>query len=303
MPKIVLNPRLENNIKIVEFREYFNAPPDKQEELMRDYEDGYLLVLRGYRFDAGREVLSKITFPNEKRAKKIFLSTPENDHMDHAREAEWKMIKEEFLAGDTVRIQSFYDGVVAANTELFRLIDGLFPRYRYKKKLCIYNLSEMLGHNLHFDSPQHAGEWTQVRAFVNVDDFPRIWHLSERLEQVADRYYEKAGAAATIGAHPREFTRTITRAVYGDRYDSGSHTYPKHCLAFQPGEVWFLNPNMTAHEVVYGRRLLDGVFLFDQRDLRNRARYYPALVKNIHKQKIGAANYWARRFIKSISPS
>lgn len=57
MPKIVLNPRLENNIKIVEFREYFNAPPDKQEELMRYYEDGYLLVLRGYRFEAGREVL------------------------------------------------------------------------------------------------------------------------------------------------------------------------------------------------------------------------------------------------------
>jgi len=36
-----------------------------------------------------------------------------------------------------------------------------------------------------------------------------------------------------------------------------------HSIAFQPGEVWFLNPNMLAHEVVYGRRVMDGVFLFE----------------------------------------
>jgi len=294
MPRIVLNPRLENHVKLVDYKEYFDAPAAKQDELMDWYEHGYMLVLTNYRFQAGREHLSTILFPNEKRAKKIALATPDNPHDDGTREREWTYVEQELLAADPARMAAFRSAVVAANTELFRLVDGLFPRYRYTRRMCIYNLSEMFSHNLHFDSPQHAGEVTQVRAFVNLDDYPRIWHLAGRLEEYAKHFYGEGRLERTIGAHPREFTRQLTRTAFGDRYESGSRDHPQHNLAFQPGEVWFLNPNMTAHEVVYGRRLLDGVFMFDAGDLRHPGRFFPEIVRDIHRQEIGPARHWAR---------
>ena len=302
MPRIVLNPRLENHIKILDFADYFNASPDRQNELMDWYENGFMIVLRGYQFQAGREHLSTITFPNDKRAKKILLSTPDNDHGDGPREREWAYVNDELLQGDAQRIERFRQSVVAANTELIRLVAGLFPRYHYTKRMCIYNLSEMFSHNLHFDSPQHAGDATQVRAFVNLDDFPRIWSLGARLEQLAEAHYDEAGLEQTIGEHPREFTRRLTRSVFGDRYESGARYHPKHNLAFYPGEVWFLNPNMTAHEVIYGRRLLDAVFLFDQADLRNGTRYYPKIMQAVHEQKLGRAQTWARKLLHRLTP-
>jgi hypothetical protein len=44
--------------------------------------------------------------------------------------------------------------------------------------------------------------------------------------------------------------------------------------------------------VVYGRRLLDGVFLFEADKLRNPHRYYPAIVDTLHRQQLGALAYW-----------
>jgi hypothetical protein len=89
-------------------------------------------------------------------------------------------------------------------------------------------------------------------------------------------------------------------AAFGDRYDSGGNIQPKHTAAFQPGEVWFLNPNMLAHEVVYGKRLLDAVFLFDQSGLLDKSRYFPAIAERVHKQKLSPAGYWARRVFNRL---
>jgi hypothetical protein len=100
------------------------------------------------------------------------------------------MVNTELLHNDEALISEFYRNVAAANSEVFRLIESLFPLYNYTKKLCVYNLTEMLCHNLHFDSPQHANEKSQVRIFINIDNFPRIWHLSESLESVAHRNYD-----------------------------------------------------------------------------------------------------------------
>ena len=301
MPKLVINPRLENNIRLIDYRKYANAGLERQQELMRWYEGGDLLVLTNYRFDAGREVFSRVLFPNEKRAKKIMLHCEELDHGEPPRKAAWD-VAAEFLPACNVSPEEFRAAVLAANQELITLVDTLFPHYRYDKRLCIYNLSEMLSHNLHFDSPQHADAHTQMRAFVNLDDFPRIWNISRRLEDVSSEFYQKGHLEETIGEHPREFTRRLTHAAFGDRYDSGGHFQPKHAVAFQPGEVWFLNPNMLAHEVVYGRRLLDAVFLFDQACLLDPDRYFPTIVQRLHEQKLTAPGYWWRKALKSMRP-
>jgi hypothetical protein len=90
MPKIVRNPRIRDNIRLVDYKQYFRAGSDRQTELMEWYERGDLLVLTNYRFDAGREFLSKIIFPNG--TKKLMLHTADIDHGEGPREREWNEV-------------------------------------------------------------------------------------------------------------------------------------------------------------------------------------------------------------------
>ena len=293
MAKIVRNPNVADRIKIIDYKAYANAAAELSAELTDWYENGHLLILRNYKFEAGCRTFNKLLFPNKKYAAKTILHVNEEVHGEPPRKREWEEMGK-LLEPTDVDIDEFRSAVGAANAELIRLADELFPYYRYEKRYCVYNLTEMLAHNMHFDSPQHAGEFSQLRIFVNLDDFPRIWRVGDTIEQVAGDCYETASLQETIGEHPRQFTRNTTIAAFGDRYQSGAHNRPMHSVAFQPGEVWFLNPNMVAHEVVYGRRLLDGVFLFDASHLRNPDRYYPAIVEQLHKQQLGRGGFWWR---------
>lgn len=281
MPKIVRNPRIRDNIKLIDYRTYFNGSEERQRELMNWYEGGELLALTNYRFDTGRAAFQSVSFPNG--TKKLMLHTPEADHGEPPRTREWETIAQ-ILGGDPQKIANFRAAVTAANAELIRLMVGLFPHYHFTKKMCIYNFTEMLNINLHFDSPAHADSSAHLRAFVNLDDFPRVWQVAQDLWTTAAEFYAVSGAGETRAQHPREFTRAMTRTAFGDRYDSGSRPWHKHSIAFQPGEVWMVYPNVTAHEVTYGRRLLDAVFLFAETDFLDKTKHYPTIVNDLHER-------------------
>lgn len=294
MAKIVLNPRVPNRIRTIDFRKYADGTAADSEELTRWYESGDLLILANYRFKAGQDVFHRVPFPNKRGHNKLILTLDEERHGEPPREEEWSAALENVAKTD-VTPEQFTEAVRLANDELLALSDRLFPRYRYVTRFCIYNLTEMLAHNMHFDSPQHAGDFTQLRAFVNIDTFPRIWRIGGTLEQMVQNCYRSAELAKTIGKHPRMFSRQTTLASFGDRYESGAHPYPMHSIAFEPGEVWFLNPNMLAHEVVYGRRIMDGVFLFEASGLQDSERFYPTIVDRLHRKHLGPLRYSIRK--------
>ncbi|HEY8592019.1 MAG TPA: Kdo hydroxylase family protein [Sphingomicrobium sp.] len=291
MAKIVMNPRVPDRIRVVEFERYAGQTGAQAEELTDWYENGDLIMVKNYRFRAGRDVFNKVVLPNVRGRNKLLLHIDEALHGEGPRVFEWQAAKEGVEASG-VPFEQFEAAVRAANAELLQISDQLFPFYQYSKRYCIYNLAEMLAHNMHFDSPEHAGDCTQLRAFVNIDKFPRIWRIGGSLEDMAGNCYRTAKLQRTIRQHARVFTRETTLASFGDRYESGAHGYPMHSIAFQPGDVWFLNPNMLAHEVVYGRRVLDGVFLFDANQLRNSDRFYPRIVERIHRRSLGPLRYW-----------
>ncbi len=234
----------------------------------------------------------QVPFPNKLGQTKLFLHLDGESAMaSRSREEAWAAARES-VAKTPVSQEEFEAAVRQANDELLALSDRLFPHYRYAQRLCLYNFAEMLAHNMHFDSPEHAGHLTQLRAFVNVDNYPRIWRVGGTLEEMASNCYRSADLKKTMAKHPRTFSRQTTLSSFGDRYESGAHPYPMHSIAFQPGDVWFLNPNMLAHEVIYGRRILDGVFLFEQSGLRDPERYYPVIIDRLHRKHLGPVGYW-----------
>ncbi len=75
---------------------------------------------------------------------------------------------------------------------------------------------------MHFDSPEHAGHLTQLRAFVNVDNYPRIWRVGGTLEEMASNCYRSADLKKTTAKHPRTFCGRPRCPRSGDRYEQGA---------------------------------------------------------------------------------
>jgi hypothetical protein len=67
MPKIVINPRIPNNIKIIEYSDYVSGGAEKSRELAPLYEAGHLIVLKGYKFKSGIDFFTTVNFPNTKQ--------------------------------------------------------------------------------------------------------------------------------------------------------------------------------------------------------------------------------------------
>jgi hypothetical protein len=302
MAKIVINARVPNRIRIVDYRKYSKGGAAESRELTDWYENGDLIILANYRFKSGRDVFCHVPFPNKRGENKLRLHLDADRHGEKIRDREWAAAREA-VEKTSISQSDFEAAVRQANDELLNLCDRLFQHYSYDKRYCIYNLTEMLAHNMHFDSPQHAGDFTQLRAFVNIDNYPRIWRIGGTLEEMANNCYRSADLKKTMGSHARMFSRKTTLASFGDRYESGAHPHPMHSIAFQPGEIWFLNPNMLAHEVVYGRRILDGVFLFEQAGLRNPERFYPTIVDRLHRKHLGPFGYWWRKLRNGFAPT
>jgi hypothetical protein len=55
MPKIIRNPHLRDNIKLVDYKTHFRAGAERAAELAEWYETGEVIVLTNYRFDTGRD--------------------------------------------------------------------------------------------------------------------------------------------------------------------------------------------------------------------------------------------------------
>ncbi len=47
--------------------------------------------------------------------------------------------------------------------------------------------------------------------------------------------------------------------------------------------------------MVYGRRILDGVFLFEESGLRNPKRYYPNIIDRLHRKHLGPLGHWLEK--------
>ncbi len=156
MARVVLNPRAPKRIREVDYRTYSRGDEARSAELTRWYENGDLIILKNYRFEAGRDVFHHVPFPSKLGQTKLFLHFDPVRHGMPVREDYWAAARES-VAKTHITQERFEDAIRQANDELLTLSDRLFPYYEYSSRLCLYNFSEMLAHNLHFDSLSTPG--------------------------------------------------------------------------------------------------------------------------------------------------
>lgn len=204
--------------------------------MLRAYASGKVLVLRGHRFQAGRQVLCRTTLPATPGRTRIVLAAADGDPRDASPRAAdlipegWRFLCQAALGDDLAASVALRDAVRAANGELDDLVAALFPCCRFARRCFVYDLAEAFGPGPCYDGADTGSKpQVQLRAFVNLDDLPRLWYVG----------VPATGASGASGA---------------------SAARRRHSVLFKPGEVWFANTAITPHEVIYGRRLLEGVF-------------------------------------------
>jgi hypothetical protein len=278
MATIQLSPAIPNNIVELTIND--------REELQDAYERGDLIILKGVRIEADFEFLSSIRVPApDNKRKKYFLTHPSQYAMDRNRDDVWQYFRNRVFPDDPLGFARFQDEVQRVNTQILEIGEQAFSCY--PKRCCplTWKFQAVKGENLHIDNIDGCDRAARLRVFINLSTSQRVWGLGGHLRSYADAHFESADLRRHAGAAYR-FNQTLSLAAFGRSIDDCSDRYPRHIVRFAPGEVWFVNSTVVAHQVLSGDLLAIGSFVFPYRAYKHREQALPSIVSDICRDRM-----------------
>ena len=245
------------------------------------YEKGYLIVLKGSKLRADFDFLSQIRIPapNDQRRKYV-LTHPSHQHLEVDRSRAWSYFREVVFKADRAAFQRFSNEVRSVNQQMLDLIAEAFPAYRFGSCPLVWKFQDIHGENLHIDNLDGCEHTARLRAFANLATTPREWAIGAHLRHYAAQYLD--AAALRVHRHsPYDFNLALTIAAFGYSNQDAGPRYPRHFVTFEPGDVWFLNSAVTAHQVLRGTLLLVSSFTFPYESFRHPQEALPRLVSDL----------------------
>ncbi len=129
------------------------------------------------------------------------------------------------------------------------LVKEIFNDYSYERN----------GHGLGYRPMVTGPEWIHfdskpvdkmvLTCYLNLDILPRIYKISHTF-----LWLIKNERKAMLKIKKAESFYPVTiRANTIKNKGVINNTTPKHTILFDPGTIWFFNPHMISHEVVFGR--------------------------------------------------
>jgi len=269
----------------------FEVGPTGSPEAHRSYEAGNLLVLRGLKVDADFAFLDAMQVGGEEnKHKKFFLTHPQHYALERNRDVEWRDFRRLAFPhtwSGRRAYRYFRAQVLSVNTQIAEIARRVFPRYRTHAQMIAWKFQHVRGENLHIDNIDQCERWARLRIFVNLGRSARIWAISHHLRKFADDHFEAAGLAR-YADKPYEFNQTLSAVAFGESQKAALSAAPRHYLYFEPGEVWFLNSMVSAHQVLYGTRAAIATFPFSYDDYECPDEALPRIVDQLCRARARA---------------
>jgi hypothetical protein len=119
-----------------------------------------------------------------------------------------------------------------------------FPRYKsWGQRQSSWRFQTSENETFHWDF--YSRPEAYVRAFVNLDSEPRVWHVGPLLPDYC--------AACGIRRRPKDDINAVAfRATI--RFDSQMDG-PWMMIRFPPQSLWLIQSQLVAHRIAYGRRM------------------------------------------------
>lgn len=129
------------------------------------------------------------------------------------------------------------------------LVKEIFSAYSYERN----------GHGIGYRPMVTGPEWMHfdtkpvdkmaLTCYLNLDNLPRIYKISHTFPWLI----KNERKAMTKLKKAESFYPVTIRANTIKNKGVINNRTPKHTILFDPGTIWFFNPHMVSHEVVFGR--------------------------------------------------
>jgi hypothetical protein len=283
MAEIHLNPALPNNI--------VELGIDDCDRMRHYYEKGYLIILNGVQIEADFDFLKGIPIiALNSRRKKYILTHPAHYRLEKQRDDVWEFFKDKVFQHDLFRFSRFQEQVFLVNRQVLELCRRAFPSYRCSSQPITWKFLNTRGENLHIDNIDGCDKSARLRVFVNLGTEDRIWGLGNHLRNYSDMHFRPANLGRYAGLTYR-FNQALSLSAFGRSTDVTGNQHSRHIIHFKPGEVWFLNSSVTAHQIIRGTLCLIGSFVFPYRCYHDPKLTLPSLVAEICRLEMGAWPY------------
>jgi hypothetical protein len=256
--------------------------------LIPEYEANRLIVLKDYRlpidFDAFAEMNANTQAASpalQKQLKKL-MATHILQASPASTEPLHRAIFETFCNGDEVLFNRVQSAMRAAHEAVLELFRTCFPNYEHFRVVPSVRLTRTMFENLHWDNHNIDDDFQQVRIFVNLDERPRIWNVSHNFVNFARSVYRDHGLERFAGRDPNEMNDYIVGKILGGTAGACRDAFPRHVVAFEPGEVWFGESRMISHQIYYGERAMVYMFFVKPEGMLDRRRRFNAQVEDLH---------------------
>lgn len=267
------------------------------------FEQGHLVILQDYRLPIDRAAigalepgLDGVTDPQIRRRVKKLTATAFFEGRPPQRRSRFSRQGPALIFDDPVRQAMFdvmckgdpaifaaaSDALHAAHTEMQRIFAICYPHYRPFKFIPSVRLSETFFENLHWDNHSIDDDFHQARLFGNLDERPRLWHISHHVDDYVRQIYAEHDLARFAGQDPNRMLEYIHAEILGGPGEAWMESLPKHKVAFDPGEVWTGESRLISHQIYYGRAAMVFMWFMPVADMVTPQNRFNARIAAVH---------------------
>lgn len=257
-------------------------------EVRRLYEEGCLVLVRGMKFDLDYPFLNSLDFDVEgtveimQRVKKygghkiLGLSPKSTGPLD-------QFVFQNIFGSDVGKLHYFQEQVRSGNAQSDALYARLFPNYVSTRAMYTWRFTETMYEDLHWDVFGIEEPFHQVRIFTNLAVSPRLWRISHRSDEFAERIYREASLEKFAGSKGDDLLRTLNRSALRGKTPCMDRQ-PKHHLAFAQGDVWVCETRIVAHQIYHGERAFAAMYFSEAATMDRPELAFEARLNRVHEK-------------------
>lgn len=268
MPQLFLNPNLPD---------YFLSAPEvtsaaNARSYVDEYEDAKVILFPNLHAAIDHDFWAKIEtdkYPELKKFGPILMAEYDSaeQRRQHRKQLVERGVDEPIADALCDQIQAIYDRLIPA----YRAI---FSDYEFDRHKVMWRLNVIRAENMHIDTYKTENEQHFARMFVNLDNQPRIWHTSWRVQDMVRKAVGTISPKELEALSRGEVWSRLNASFFGKNSREWWDDQPRHIAFFNPGDVWVVDSRQVAHQIFYGRRALSLDFSVPKRLMKNPSLHY-----------------------------
>lgn len=282
MARLFVSPEIENNFVVHQYNESARRSAEVNSAILADYEAGKVICLQGWSLIYDRDFFASVSLTNNRPAKKL------KSWVDPAGAIESKPLRKALIQSGAQEAQAdkFIVQAEGLALQIAPVIDTIFAKLQLRERRFTWRMLETLHEDLHVDSYGEDKDDHLVRAFINLDVVPRIWHTSHSVESLFAQYGDRLTDAEITDGTPNSLIRLLGERVFGGVATAGFDREPRHTAFFDPGDIWLVDSRKVSHQIMYGRRALTVDYVAEAHSMASPAHYYQRAVRDYREARM-----------------